>query len=67
VAHGRRVGGGSVPEAVRSPLRLTPSERRVADLAAQGYSEREIAEALFITAKAVEDELVNVNVKLTGR
>ncbi len=67
VARGRRALPGSTPDAVRSPLRLTPSERRVADLAAQGYSEREIAEALFITAKAVEDELLNVNVKLTGR
>jgi DNA-binding CsgD family transcriptional regulator len=64
VARGRRALG-SEPVAARSPLRLTPSERRVADLAAQGYSEREIAEALFITAKAVEDELVNA--KLKGR
>jgi DNA-binding CsgD family transcriptional regulator len=71
VARGRRAlddaGARSEPVAVRSPLRLTPSERRVADLAAQGYSEREIAEALFMTAKAVEDELGNANVKLTGR
>jgi DNA-binding CsgD family transcriptional regulator len=64
VADGRRALGADAV-AVRSPLRLTPSERRVADLAAQGYSEREIAEALFLTAKAVEDELVNL--KLKGR
>jgi serine/threonine protein kinase/DNA-binding CsgD family transcriptional regulator len=71
VARGRRAlddaGAETGPVAARSPLRLTPSERRVADLAAQGYTEREIAEALFITAKAVEDELINVNVKLAGR
>ena len=35
----------------------SPIGRRVAELAAQGYSDREIAEALFITTKTVEDEL----------
>ena len=35
----------------------SPIGRRVAELAARGYSDREIAEALFITTKAVEDEL----------
>ena len=51
----------------RAEPTLTPSERRVADLAGQGYSEREIAEALFITAKAVEDELDDVHAKLGPR
>ena len=35
----------------------SPIGRRVAELAARGYSDREIAEALFITTKTVEDEL----------
>jgi DNA-binding CsgD family transcriptional regulator len=36
---------------------LTPSERRVADLAAEGLSNRAIAEALFVTVKTVEVHL----------
>ncbi len=43
---------------------LTPGQRRVVDLAVQGWSEREIAEALFSTAKAVEEELEGVYAKL---
>ena len=43
---------------------LTPSEFRVADLAARGLSNREIAEALFVTKKAVEYHLSNVYRKL---
>jgi DNA-binding CsgD family transcriptional regulator len=36
---------------------LTPSERRVAELAASGLSNREIAEALFLTQRTVEIHL----------
>jgi DNA-binding CsgD family transcriptional regulator len=36
---------------------LTPSERRVADLAAAGGSNREIAQTLFVTEKTVETHL----------
>ncbi len=36
---------------------LTPSERRVADLAADGRSNREIAQELFVTPKTVEVHL----------
>jgi DNA-binding CsgD family transcriptional regulator len=36
---------------------LTPSERRVADLAAGGLSNREIAQALFVTVRTVEMHL----------
>ena len=43
---------------------LTASERRVAQLAADGLSNREIAEALFVTRKAVEFHLGNVYSKL---
>jgi DNA-binding CsgD family transcriptional regulator len=46
----------------RTPLRtgvesLSPSERRVARLAADGMTNREIAQALFVTAKTVEVHL----------
>jgi len=36
---------------------LTPSERRVAELAAAGRSNRQIAQALFVTVKTVEHQL----------
>jgi DNA-binding CsgD family transcriptional regulator len=45
---------------VRRPRRdydrqaLTPSERRVAQMAASGLSNREIAQALFVTEKTIE-------------
>ena len=53
----------------RSELRsgveaLTPSERRVAKLAAEGLSNREIAEGLFVTKKTVEGHLRNAYAKL---
>jgi DNA-binding CsgD family transcriptional regulator len=43
---------------------LTPSELRVARLAAQSLSNRDIAQALFITTKTVGDHLVNAYRKL---
>ncbi len=58
----RRAAGAAIMQVLpRTGLTLTPSQRRIADLAAQGYSQREIAEALFMTAKAVEDELDQVH------
>jgi DNA-binding CsgD family transcriptional regulator len=36
---------------------LTPSERRVAELAAAGGTNREIAQTLFVTEKTVETHL----------
>ena len=36
---------------------LTPSERRVARMAAEGMANKEIAQALFVTVKAVEVHL----------
>ena len=43
---------------------LTPSERRIAAMAADGLSNPEIAQALFITRKTVEMHLGNVYRKL---
>jgi DNA-binding CsgD family transcriptional regulator len=43
---------------------LTGSERRVAQLAAEGLSNLEVAQALFITLSTVEKHLTNVYGKL---
>ncbi len=44
--------------------RLTPGERRVAELAASGETNRQIAQKLFVTVKAVEWHLSNAYRKL---
>jgi DNA-binding CsgD family transcriptional regulator len=43
---------------------LTPSELRVARMAAEGRTNREVAQALFVTPKAVEYHLANAYRKL---
>ena len=43
---------------------LTASERRVARMAAEGMSNKEIAQALFVTVKAVEVHLSSAYRKL---
>ena len=43
---------------------LTPSERRVAQLAAAGLANRDIAQQLFITTRTVEGHLTHVYQKL---
>jgi DNA-binding CsgD family transcriptional regulator len=57
---------GSRPRrlALTGPDALTASERRVADLAREGMTNREIAQALFVTARTVEGHLTHVFRKL---
>jgi DNA-binding CsgD family transcriptional regulator len=43
---------------------LTPSEQRIARMAADGLSNREIAQALFVTGKTVENHLGHIYLKL---
>lgn len=43
---------------------LTPSERRVAELAAEGLTTREMADSLFVTPKTVEYHLRHIYQKL---
>ncbi|MFC3453870.1 helix-turn-helix transcriptional regulator [Amycolatopsis speibonae] len=49
---------------VADPSSLTASERRVADLAASGQANREIAQDLFVTPKTVENQLKRIYTKL---
>jgi DNA-binding CsgD family transcriptional regulator len=60
-----RVTGAKVRRPESSGLAsLTPSERRIVDLAAAGASNPEIAQALFVTVKTVEMHLGNAYRKL---
>ena len=43
---------------------LTASEGRVAELASQGMTNREIAQSLFVTARTVEGHLTSIFRKL---
>jgi DNA-binding CsgD family transcriptional regulator len=57
--------GGRPRRSARSGVdALTPAELRVARMAATGSSNREVAEALFVTVKAVEWHLRNTYRKL---
>jgi DNA-binding CsgD family transcriptional regulator len=52
------------PRAGSGAAALTPSEARVARMAADGLSNKEIAQALFVTAKTIEMHLGNAYRKL---
>jgi DNA-binding CsgD family transcriptional regulator len=63
--HELRALGVRVPRPVLSGLEsLTPSERRVADIVAQGLSNRDAAQALFVTEKTIEAHLSRAYRKL---
>ena len=57
-------GGRPRREALSGPESLTPSERRVAELAAEGRSNRDIAQTLYVTPKTVEVHLTSIYRKL---
>jgi DNA-binding CsgD family transcriptional regulator len=60
-----QVAGGRPRRAAQTGIEaLTPSELQVARLAAEGLTNREIAQALFITLKTVERHLNRVYAKL---
>jgi DNA-binding NarL/FixJ family response regulator len=60
----RAAGGRSSDPQADGVAQLTASERRVAELAAQGQSNPEIAQTLFVTRKTVETHLGHVYRKL---
>jgi DNA-binding CsgD family transcriptional regulator len=60
----RAAGGRASAAEGAGAERLTASERRVAELAAEGLSNPEIAQALFVTRKTVETHLGHVYRKL---
>ena len=51
-------------ERLSGPDALTATERRLARMAAEGMTNREIAQALFVTMKAVAQHLTHVYAKL---
>ncbi len=57
-------GGRPRRDAIRGRDALTPSELRVARLAASGQTNREIAQALFVTRRTVETHLTSSYEKL---
>jgi DNA-binding CsgD family transcriptional regulator len=57
----QRVGGRSRSQG------LTPTESRVAALVAEGRTNREVADALFVTVRTVEANLTRVYAKLGVR
>jgi len=63
------VAAGGRPRRARltGPASLTPAERRVATMAADGLSNRDIAQALWVTVKAVEFNLSRAYAKLGVR
>jgi DNA-binding CsgD family transcriptional regulator len=60
----RAAGGRSSDPDADGVGQLTASERRVAELAAKGHSNPEIAQTLFVTRKTVETHLGHVYSKL---
>ncbi len=57
-------GGRPRRDAIRGRDSLTPSELRVAELAAAGRTNRQIAQALFVTQRTVENHLTSTYAKL---
>jgi DNA-binding CsgD family transcriptional regulator len=65
-AHTELVASGAKPrrQALSGAESLTPSERRVATMAAEGLTNRDIAQSLFVTPKTVEVHLSSAYRKL---
>jgi DNA-binding CsgD family transcriptional regulator len=55
--------GGRAP----TPAGLTPTERKIAEQVAAGHTNREVAQALFVSVHTVEDNLSRIYAKLGVR
>jgi DNA-binding CsgD family transcriptional regulator len=68
-AHDQLLAAGAKPRRleVTGVEALTPAERRVAELAADGYTNREIADSLIVAEKTVEGHLSRIYRKLQIR
>jgi DNA-binding CsgD family transcriptional regulator len=60
----KAIGVRAPLRARKNPMSLTPGEEHVAQLAASGLSNRDIAQTLFVSVRAVEFHLNNVFSKL---
>src|ERR1700744_5334790 len=65
-AHTELAASGAKPRRayVTGPGALTPSEQRVARLAAEGHTSKQIAQALFVTTRTVDTHLGHAYTKL---
>jgi DNA-binding CsgD family transcriptional regulator len=68
-AHDELQAAGARPRraALTGPHALTAAEHRVANLAADGHSNRQIAEQLYVTRRTVETHLTHAFQKLDIR
>jgi DNA-binding CsgD family transcriptional regulator len=66
VARAELVATGARPRrtSLRGPGALTPAELRTAEMAASGMTNREVAQALFVSTKTVETQLSQAYAKL---
>jgi len=66
-ARARRVAAASAGDGGETLATLTPREREVAELVAEGGSNKEVAAALFLSEKTIEHHLSRIYAKLEVR
>ncbi len=56
--------GATIPPSAAEDFHLTPREREVLRLLATGRSDREIAEALFVSPRTIQSHVAHIHKKL---